>query len=73
MDEKYILFLNEKIYGSGNLKYINELITDYLITSEMYKAEEVVFKIVERSRVVKYLVENSMEQNHKLLKRLAEE
>lgn len=43
----YSLFLNGRFYGSGNLRYMNELITDYL-RHGMYGRQTVEFKVVKR-------------------------
>lgn len=43
--KRYILYLNGKHYGTGDLEYIHELITDYISRMESFGAEEVEFKI----------------------------
>lgn len=45
---KYNLHLNGKYYGAGDLKYIHELITDYMSRMESFGANEVEFKIEKR-------------------------
>lgn len=43
--KRYVLLLNGKHYGTGNLQYVHELITDYMRRMESFCAEEVEFKI----------------------------
>lgn len=47
----YILYMNDKLYGRGDLRYMHELITDHLLTKQMYGAEEVSFQIVKRENI----------------------
>ncbi|MCY8235351.1 hypothetical protein [Priestia endophytica] len=42
------LYINGKPYGFGNLLYMEELFTDYVVNSGMYDKEEVKFKVVKR-------------------------
>jgi hypothetical protein len=44
--EHYKCYLNGKFYGSGTLKYMQELFVDYFITCEMYGRPEADFKIM---------------------------
>lgn len=44
--EKYFLYLNDTIYGHGDLKYVHELIHNYVIIKELYGKEQVDFIIV---------------------------
>jgi hypothetical protein len=46
MKQTYKCYLNGKLYGGGNLMYMKELFTDYVIRHEMYGKDEVEFKIV---------------------------
>jgi hypothetical protein len=48
----YILYLNGSVYGTGDLKYIHELITDYVLHCKMYGKEEVNFKIEKKKVLV---------------------
>src|SRR5690606_11949466 len=68
--KKYVCFLNGQVYGSGNLRYMHELFYDYVVNKEMYDLGEATFKIVERSKAIKYFAEETMKQNHEALKRL---
>lgn len=40
----YRLYLNDKPYGIGDLKYMNELISDWL-NCNMYGSDQSIFKI----------------------------
>ena len=42
----YRCYLNGTLYGAGNLTYMHELITDYLIKNSMYNKSKCDFKIV---------------------------
>ena len=50
MKVKYQFYLNGKLYGSGNLKYMHELFSDYVVTHRMYGKEIVDFKIIKVSK-----------------------
>lgn len=50
MTEKYILYLNGKVYGIGNLSYMNELISDW-IHCGMYGESSATFEIRKRGAV----------------------
>jgi hypothetical protein len=41
----YILYINDSPYGIGDLKYVHELIIDYLLNCNMYGKEQVKFEI----------------------------
>ena len=41
----YYLYLNGKLYGTGPLDYINALIRDYVVVSELYGHNTVTFTI----------------------------
>lgn len=45
---RYVLYLNGKPYGTGDLRYMHELITDYISRMESFGTEEVEFKIERR-------------------------
>ncbi len=45
----YSCFLNEELYGKGNLEYMLELFKDHVVTCKMYGKSEVTFKIVENA------------------------
>ncbi|WP_161805237.1 hypothetical protein [Sporosarcina globispora] len=42
----YRCYLNGKFYGTGNLKYMQELFVDYVVTCEMYGKNQAEFKII---------------------------
>lgn len=42
---KYYCYLNGKLHGCGDLKYMAELFYDYVVTMKIYDREEVEFKI----------------------------
>ena len=44
--ETYKCYLNGVAYGAGDLAYMNELFSDYVIKNEMYGKKECDFKIV---------------------------
>jgi hypothetical protein len=48
MRQTYQLFLNGEFYGSGDLRYMNELISDYVVTCRLYGKDEVDFKVVKK-------------------------
>ena len=41
----YILFKDNELYGHGDLKHVNELIKDYVLTCELYGNDYVEFAI----------------------------
>ena len=43
--DTYKCYLNGVLYGAGNLSYIHELFTDYVIDCNMYGKKECDFKI----------------------------
>lgn len=45
-EERYYLYLNGKLYGSGPKEYIIELIKDYVVYAELYGRKEVDFKVI---------------------------
>jgi hypothetical protein len=47
---RYRLFINGEFYGGGPLRYMHELIRDYVITNRMYGRKQVEFKIVKEER-----------------------
>lgn len=46
-DKRYILYLNDKIYGTGSLQYVRELINEW-VDREFYNSGRAKFEIVER-------------------------
>ena len=63
---EYILYFvkngKDRLYGSGNMNYMRELINDYL-RHDMYGKDDVVFKVVrndskEKERIEKLLSES---------------
>lgn len=44
--DRYYCYLNGELYGTGNLKYMTELFTNYVFDREMYGRSEVEFKVV---------------------------
>lgn len=72
MNKQYICFLNGKVFGRGDLRYMHELFHSYVINCEMHGNDEMDFKIVERSKAVKRFAEESIKQNHEALKRLVD-
>lgn len=50
--EIYECHLNGKFYGKGDLDYMRELITDYMVTHDMYGHKEVNFKIIKKEKRV---------------------
>ena len=43
---QYKCYLNDSLYGSGDLEYINQLFRDYVVNCGMYGKEQAEFKIV---------------------------
>lgn len=72
MTKQYICYLNGKPYGKGNLEYMHELFHDYVINCKMHGTEEVSFKIIERSKMMKKSIQQCIEQNGEVLRRLAD-
>jgi len=48
--KRYKCYLNGQLYGSGDLKYIQELFVDYVVTCKMYGKVEVEFKIIKEEK-----------------------
>lgn len=48
MTQIYACFLNGKLYGTGDLEYMNELFRDYVVACEMYGRESCEFRIVRK-------------------------
>lgn len=44
----YTVYLNNELYGSGDLNHVHELFKDYFITMDMYGNEEAEFKVVRK-------------------------
>lgn len=44
--DTYKCYLNGVLYGAGNLEYMHELFTDYVLNRKMYGKKELDFKIV---------------------------
>lgn len=43
---RYDILLDGEFYGQGDLKYVNQLLTDYLMTCKVFGFEPVPHKIV---------------------------
>lgn len=70
MEKKYICFLNGKVYGHGDLKYMQELFHDYVIDCKMYGLDEIDFKIIEKDKARGTLIKDSVKCNYEVLKKL---
>lgn len=46
-NESYLMFLNGKLYGRGDLCYMVELFTNYVHTCKLYGKKEVTFTVRE--------------------------
>ncbi|MBG9901837.1 hypothetical protein ABH16_04750 [Bacillus altitudinis] len=54
MTQIYACFLNGKLYGKGNLAYMNDLFRDRVVDCEMYGKDDVTFRVttVEKMREI---------------------
>ena len=50
LKQRYVCYLNGKLYGMGDLEYMNELFKDYVVACQMHGNETVTFKIVDREQ-----------------------
>lgn len=55
MIKTYVLLLNDKVYGTGSIEHINELIREYLIVRKMYNKEVCNFKVMELNKYYEQL------------------
>lgn len=54
MTQIYACFLNGKLYGTGDLAYMNDLFRDWVVYCEMYGKDDVTFRVttVEKMREI---------------------
>lgn len=50
MSNNYVLLLNNRLYGIGDLPYMMELLEDYICIHRMYGKETIDFRIEELGR-----------------------
>lgn len=60
MTQIYACFLNGKLYGKGDLEYMNTLFRDWVVYCEMYGKDDVTFRVttVEKMREIVKEAEN---------------
>lgn len=49
-DDRFALFLNGNCYGKGSYSYIEELLEDYIVTSNMYGQTSCEIRIVNTTK-----------------------
>ncbi|WP_303984514.1 hypothetical protein [Niallia circulans] len=54
MTQIYACFLNGKLYGKGDLAYMNDLFRDWVVDCEMYGKDDVTFRVttIEKMREI---------------------
>lgn len=54
MGQIYACFLNGKLYGCGDIEYMNDLFRDYVVYCEMYGRDDCTFRITTKEKLVEY-------------------
>ncbi|WP_057080589.1 hypothetical protein [Bacillus amyloliquefaciens] len=73
MAQIYACFLNGKLYGCGDMEYMNDLFRDYVVTCEMYGKDDCTFQITTKKKARRLLINETIGENSEALKRLESE
>lgn len=73
MAQIYACFLNGKLYGCGDVEYVNDLFRDYVVNCEMYGKDDCTFQITKKEKVRRLLINETIGENSEALKRLGSE
>lgn len=60
MVQIYSCFLNGKLYGCGDVEYMNELFRDYVVNYEMYGRDDCSFRITTKEKARRLLIYERM-------------
>ncbi|AOO61099.1 hypothetical protein BBJ33_06040 [Bacillus velezensis] len=56
MTQIYACFLNGKLYGCGDIEYMNDLLRDYVVYCEMYGRDDCTFRITTKEKARRLLI-----------------
>lgn len=73
MAQIYACFLNGKLYGCGDIEYMNELFRDYVVYCEMYGRDDCTFRITTKEKARRLVINETICENCEALKRLEDE
>ncbi|MGG1103251.1 hypothetical protein ABES74_04145 [Bacillus subtilis] len=73
MSQIYAYFLNGKLYGCGDIEYMNDLFRDYVVNCEMYGKDDCTFRITTKEKARRLLINETICENGEALKRLEDE
>lgn len=61
-------FLNGKLYGCGDIEYMNDLFCDYVVYCEMYGRDDCIFWIIMKEKVCRLVINEIIYENNEVLK-----
>ena len=73
MVQMYACFLNGKLYGCGDIEYVNDLFRDYVVNCEMYGRDDCTFHITTKEKACRLLINETIGENSEALNRLESE